>query len=457
MQKSKPYLNTIRSKHPTIAYDVSAYASGSKNSSDIVYTEYIQSIETIDLAIRTISNIISLCDMKLYRLDNKGVKKPHSIKNLDLEFPNETDSSVDFLRKLAVNVYSQGAGLIVTEEGKRGKASGKMINLYVLNVASIEAVSDGKKLISQFKYKAENGTDVYYKAEDCIYINDSIDPSNLLYSLSRLRALNDVIQMQAGIVKQSKELLTGGAKTASIISSDSPISERNMKTIQTEFNKFMTSATSSSMFLNAPLNVSQVGNTMSGTDMLQLLTHVNKMMLQAFAIPDTLLGIGTTGGANRNTGITYVNRIFFTMQLKPVLKNIEKQFTRFLREQMGISNVVMEFSYNDLDILKLADEEKSAMVLAQLKGGLISLNEAREMTEYLPIDSEAANNIYMPAFLLGTAPVSYNNFEESLATMLAASGSVAKSSALPSGNAGGADNTNVITDSRGGPADAVPV
>jgi len=181
MQKSKPYLNTIRSKHPTIAYDVSAYASGSKNSSDIVYTEYIQSIETIDLAIRTISNIISLCDMKLYRLDNKGVKKPHSIKNLDLEFPNETDSSVDFLRKLAVNVYSQGAGLIVTEEGKRGKASGKMINLYVLNVASIEAVSDGKKLISQFKYKAENGTDVYYKAEDCIYINDSIYKLNFLF------------------------------------------------------------------------------------------------------------------------------------------------------------------------------------------------------------------------------------------------------------------------------------
>lgn len=450
--QNKPYLASIRTKHPTIKQDAVAYSSGSKVSFDKVYTSYIESIETIDLAIRTISNIISLCDMQLFKVSSNGKLVETKLKNVDLEFPNDTDSSVDFLRKLAVNIFTQGAGLIVTEEAKRGKVAGKMINFYCLNVASVKANSDGNKLISEFVYTAESGIEVTYRAEDCIYINDSIDPSNLLYSLSRLKALNDVIQMQAGIVKLSKELLTGGAKKASIISSDGIISERNMAIIKSEFNSFMQSASSSSMFLNAPLTVTPVGNNMNGAEMLGLFTQLNKMMLQAFAIPETLLGVNTTGGANRNTGITYTNRIFFTMQLKPVLKNIEKQMTRFIREQLGVQNVIMKFSYNDLDILKLSDEETTAMILAQLKGGLITLNEARMATEYLPVKSAAADNVFMPAYLLSSTPVSYNNFDEDLARMLQQG---ATSTAMPSGNAGGSDNTNVITDSNGGPSQDV--
>ena len=447
MERNKPYLSKIRQKHPTIEHDAVAYASGANKSFDETYTEFIKNIETIDLAIRTIGNIISLADMKLYKVDNNGGKKPANVKNLDLEFPNETDSSVDFLRKLAVNIFSQGAGLIVTEEGKRGKLPGKFINLYALDVAKIEAQSDGKKLISQFLYKSESGTDIIYKAEDCIYINDSIDPSNLLYSLSRLQALNDVILMQAGIVKQSKEMLAGGAKKASIISADAPISERNMKLIKAEFDRFMDSATSTSMFMNIPLNVNAVGNSMTGKEMLELMIQLNSMMLEAYAIPPYLLG-RYKSGANRNTEITYSNRIFFTMQLKPVLKNIEKQLTRFMREQMGLKNIEMQFDYSDLDILKLSDDEKSTMVLAQLKGGLISLNEAREATEWSAIDSDAADNVFMPAYLLGGSPVSYNNFDEDLARML---DGASKDDTLPSGNAGGDDNTNVESDSRGGP------
>lgn len=451
MERNKPYLASIRAKHPTIEHDAVAYASGSKKTFDKDFTDYIKNVETIDLAIRTIANIISLADMKFFKEDAKGKSKPINVKNIDLEFPNETDSSVDFLRKLAVNIYSQGAGLIVTEEGKRGKLPGKMINLYVIDVANVEAISDGKRLISEFLYKSEGGTDIIYKAENCIYVNDSIDPSNLLYSLSRLKALNDVILMQAGIVTTTKDMLTGGAKEASIISSDAPISERNMKKIKTEFNAFMTSASSSSLFMNTPLNITKVGNVMNGAEMLNLLNQINTMMLEAFAIPPYLLG-RYASGANRNTEILYSNRIFFSMQLKPVLKNIEKQFTRFLREQLGLKNISMKFDYRDLDILKLSDEEQSTKVLSQLKGGLISLNEARELTEYMPIDGDAADNIFLPQFLTGSSPITYENFDEDLQRYIDLQGGNEKDKPLPPGNSGGESNTSVVDDTRGGDA-----
>ena len=145
------------------------------------------------------------------------------------------------------------------------------------------------------------------------------------------------------------------------------------------------------------------------------------------------------------------------MQLKPVLKNIEKQMTRFLREQMGLKNTSMQFKYDDLDILKLAEEEQSAIILAQLKGGLISLNEARESLEYVKITKgttdSAADNVFMPAYLLGNYPVSYNNFDEDLARLTESGQGERQGEPLPAGNAGGEDNTSVIEDTRGGPQD----
>lgn len=453
MIRNKPYLNSIRQKHPTLQYDAVAYSSGAQKTYTGDFTGLIKSVETIDLAMRTIANIISLCDMKLYKVDTKGTMKPAKVKNIDLEFPNENDSSVDFLRKLAVNIFSQGAGLIITEEGKRGKVPGKMINFYSIDTARVEAESDGKKLISQFKYASEGGTDAYYKSEDCIYINDSIDPSNLLYSLSRLKSLNDVVLMQAGIVAQAKDLLSGGAKDSAIISSDAPISDRNMKIIKKEFNAFMQSASSSSLFMNTPLNINKIGNSMSGTELINLLTYVNNMMIEHFAIPPYLLG-KFKSGANRNTEITYANRIFFSMQIKPVLKNIEKQFTRFLREQAGLKNTVMVFEYDDLDILRLPYEEEVDVTLKQLKAGSITLNEARDKMAYIRIEQEAADKVFMPAYLLGNAPVSYNDYDSDLERMLNLASSGAVEEETPSGNAGGDDNENVEDATRGGDADA---
>ena len=449
MTNNKPYFGPMRLKHPTIKYDAVAYTSGGNKSFDSTYTDYIKSVETIDLAIRTIANIISLCDMKLYKETSSGELKLTKVKNINLQYPNETDSSVDFLRKLAVNVYNQGAGLIVTEEGKRG-ALGKLINFYSIDVARIKAESNGTRLIDKFIYESESGSEVIYAADKCIYINDSIDPSNLLYSLSRLQSLNDVILMQAGIVAMTKSMLSGGAKEASIISSEQPISERNMKEIKKNFNAFMESATSSSMFLNVPLNVTKIGNAMSGSEMLELLKQLNEMMIEQFAIPPYLIG-RYKSGANRNTEITYANRIFFSMQIKPVLKNIELQMSRFLQEQAGLKNIVMRFDYDDLDILKLPYEEETDVTLKQLKAGAISLDTARDKMKYAPVGSEASEKVFMPAYLLGNAPVSYNDYDSDLERFLNVQGASGTSlEPLPSGNAGGADNENVTTGSRGG-------
>jgi len=450
-ERKKPYLESLRRKHPTVEADAQAYASGAQKTFDAEYNEFIRNVETVDRAIRTIANIASLATFKTYSKNDKGERKPAKIKNVDLELINETDSSVDFLRKLFVSIFSQGAGVIVTEEGTR--VSGEsLINFYSLDVARVSVESDGKALLSEFVYQSELGDELRYDANKVIYINDSIDPSNLLYSLSRLKSLNDVILMQAGIVRSTKELASGGAKDSHIISSEAPISERNMEKIKAAFDAFTASAGSSSLFMNTGLNVHKVGNSMSGAEMLNFFSKLNEIMLSQFNLPTFLLGDYSKTGANKNEELLYALRVFFTTQMRPVFKNIALQFTKFFREQLQIKNVTVEFSFDEIDILDEPIEAKTERALKLNKQGLISINEAREMVELSPLDAEAANKHFLPAYLLSSVPVSVESYDDEMERFLMTQGSSngGDEPEMPSGASGDEDNTNVETDSRGG-------
>ena len=97
----------------------------------------------------------------------------------------------------------------------------------------------------------------------------------------------------------------------------------------------------------------------------------------------------------------------------------------------------------------MPEELQVTMVLSQHKAGLLTLNEARELLDMPKRDDKAADKIYMPAYLLGGAPVSYDDYDSDLERMLNL-GSMGVEDSEASGNAGGEDNTNVETETRGG-------
>lgn len=429
-------------KHPTIENDVIAYSSGSGKTFSTTYTSFVTSVETIERAIRLVSNIMSLCKYKVYK-ENKDELKPMTVKNIDLEFPNEVDSYVDFNRKLAVSIFTQGAGVIVAETNKG------MTNFYILDPAAIEIESDGKNLIDRFVYVAKDGNRITYKAKDVIYINNSIDPSNLIYSLSSLQALNDVVQIQAGLVGRIKEYAQGAAKESAIVSAEAPMSKDNQDKLKAAFDKFMASTSSTTLLLNTKLDVKQLSNSMNVGEMLSFFTTVNNIMLSQYNIPPHLLGDLSRQGANKSDEVLYALKIWFTTNLRPVLTNVELQFTRYFRNILGLKNARVKFDINEIDILDDFIERKTDRAIKLSKAGLVSVNEARNMVEISSVNAPAADLHFMPAYLLGSAPVSIENFDTEVERLLQGVNTTA--SALPAGNAGDVDNTNVVTDSRGGP------
>jgi len=432
-------------KHPTLAADYSAYASGANKSFDAVYNEYIQSVETIDRAIRVHANIFSLMKLEIFKEGTKGELSELKVKNFDKRYPNEVDTMIDFLRKLGVSIYSQGAGVIIGET-KKG-----MAQLYTIDVANIKIESTKTEMIKAFVYVGKDGSEVTYKPQDVIYINDSIDPSNLIYSLSRLKSLNDVIQIQAGIVVKTKEMSQGGAKDSFIVSAKNPMSKDSQAAIKQAFDTFIQSAGTSSLFLNTELNYHQVGNSMTAAEMLSFFVQVNKMMLDHYNMPPALVGDYSASGANKNEELIYSLRVWFTTMLRPVIQNVELGLTRYFRNTLGLKNAVIKFDLSDLDILDDPIDLKVDRALKMHKAGIMSFNEARALCELEPLEGDSANFHFLPQYLTGSAPITVENFDSEVERLLqnVASGTTSPTD-TPSGNAGGADNTNVESDSRGG-------
>jgi HK97 family phage portal protein len=444
-------LHGVVVKHPTLAADYSAYASGANKTFDVVYNEYIQSVETIDRAIRVHANIFSLMKLDILKEDTKGELSELKVKNFDKRYPNEVDTTIDFLRKLGVSIFSQGAGVIIGET-KKG-----MTQLYTVDVANIKIEATKTEMIKSFIYVGKDGSEITYKPQDVIYINDSIDPSNLVYSLSRLKSLNDVIQIQAGIVAKTKEMSQGGAKDSFIVSAENPMSKDSQVAIKQAFDTFIQSAGTSSLFLNTKLNYHQVGNSMNAGEMLSFFVQVNKMMLDHYNMPPALIGDYSASGANKNEELIYSLRVWFTTMMRPVIHNVELGLTRYFRNTLGLKNAVVRFNLHDLDILDDPIDLKVDRALKMHKAGLMSFNEARALCELDPINAPSADLHFLPQYLTGSAPITVENFDKEVERLLQGTQDASTDASTDtdsisdaSGNAGGEDNTNVTTGSRGG-------
>ncbi len=434
-------IKNLFTKHPTLKGDFAAYADGANKSFDSAYTEFVTSVETIDRIIRVHSNVISLLKPSFYKVDNKGQLKPLKVKNINLDFPNEVDTKVDLLRKLGSTIYTQGAGMLIGES-KKGS-----VNFYNVDVAKITIESTSTDLIKAFIYTGSDSIEYTYKPEDVIYINDSIDPSNLTYSLSRLKSLNDVILVQAGIVAKVKDSIQGGAKDSFIVSAKDPLSMDSKNAIKVAFDNFMKSTSSSTLLLNTDLQFHQVSNSMTGAEMLSFFTTVNKLMLEHFNIPPALIG-DYGNGANKNEELLYSLKVWYTTMVKPVVQNIELNFTRYLQNKLGLQNAILVLSTEDIDILDDPIDVKVDRATKLHKAGLMSTNEARELCELERIDNPSADLHFLAQYLTGSAPISIENFDVEVERLLQMSGTSNATDA--SGNSGGEDNTNIITGSRGG-------
>jgi len=407
------FKNIFAEKNPTIKEDSVAYVSGGSKTYTSDYNDWLNSVEVLDKAIRIFANVASMAKMNVYKDDGKGNtdKKPLKIKNVDLVYAiNEVDSQPDFYRKVFSSLATQGASVIIAEKSKKTK----MIAFYPYDPAKFAIEASESAVLDKFVYTSESGAEIEFKPDDVIYTNSTIDVTNLVYAVSRLKALNDLLNMQANIMKQTNEFYEAGSKDSVIISPKEPMSADNAEALKTVFNEFIQSRQTRTLFLNTDIDVQSVSNAQSPTDIMNSLTKINEFIIEAFGIPPYLYG--NYAGYVNDAAVKTASRLFFEIQLKPLFKSFDFQMTKYFRNTLGLKNAVVESSFENIEILADSLETKVEHASSLYKLGLLSINEARKMVELEELDAEAANNHFLPAYLTGAAPVPIEKYDEMLAS-----------------------------------------
>jgi len=426
-----------RTKIPTTKEDSIAYASGGRNTFDTLYNDYAESVETLDKVVRIFANVASMAKMQIMRQDAGGKLKPLKVKNVDFELAiNEIDSQADFLRKTFSSLCTQGATIIIAE---LSKATG-FIGFYPYDPAKFKINATEKSLISEFVYTTEGGSEMIFKPEDIIYVNSTIDVSNMVYPLSRLKALNDMLQLQANIMRQTSDYYSSGSKHSAIITPKEPMSPENAKALKNTFDEFIKSRQTRTLFLNTEVDVASVSNAQTPTDIMRALVEINGIITESFGIPEYLYG--NYKGYVNDAAVKTASRLFFEIQMKPLFKSFEFQMTRYFRNTLGVQNAIIKFNFDDVEILHDSLETKVALAGQMLKLGIVSLNEAREMVELPPLPNETADQHFLPSYLVSSRPVTVESYQELMDAGFFDSASMAST---PDGNSGGADNEALLT------------
>ena len=428
----------VATKQPTAKQDAIAYANGGQKTYSSTYAEYVKTVEALDKAIRVIGNIASMAQFEIFK-DTNGTLKPLKVKNIDFKYnTNDQDSSSDLLSMVFASVFTQGAAIVIPEMNKKTK----FINFYSYDVTKFRVDTTESRLVDKFIYTSEGGTEITYKPEDIIYIAPRVSSDNLIYATSRLEALKDMLTLQADMIKQSSEYYSSGGKQSAIISPKEPMGIDKANQLKTAFDSFLQTPATKTLFLNTEVDVQTVSNAQSPTQIMSALIIVNTLVLEQFGIPPYFFG-NYQGYVNDASVIT-ASKLFFQIHMKPVFKSIEYQFTRYLRNTLSLKDAVLQFNFDNIEILEDSLDIKVANAGSMYKLGLISMNEARVMCELAELPDEAANYHNLPAYLVGQYPVAIERYEEAMTKVFA------EPVATPSGSTGGADNANIVNDSTGG-------
>ena len=427
----------FKTKNPTIKEDAVAYASGGGKEFTETYNDYINTVETVEKCVRICANVASNASIGVFREISKELK-PYKIKNIDLEYGiNEVDSQPDFIRKVFSSMFLQGASIIIAEESSKTG----LVSFYPYDPAAFVIEASESAVLNKFTYTSKSGSEVEFKPEDVIYANSTVDVTNLVYAVSRMKPLTDMLNLQANIMKQTTDFYSTGSKDSVIISPKEPMSKDNAETLKDTFNTFIQSRQTRALFLNTDVDVQSVSNAQTPTDIMRALTVINDIIVESFGIPPYLFG--NMQGYVNDAAIVTASRLFFEIQLKPIFNTVAFQMTKYFRGTLGLKNAVVQFDYSNIEILQdnLTMKIDNASKLYKL--GLMSINEARVECELEELDDEAANLHMLPAYLTGSAPVPIEKYEDLLASGFFETATGTEASGT--GASGGEDNETELT------------
>ena len=197
-----------------------------------------------------------------------------------------------------------------------------------------------------------------------------------------------------------------GGKKSIIAATGEWLSEASRSKITEALNSYL-SATEARVLLldNEKLALNATSDGLDSGKIIELMTFINNSIMESFRISPELLGKDLRSIQDKS--LRLAARMCFELNINPLITAVEAHFTRYIQETMGLKNIVFKFDRESIRIFDESEEERVTNATELLKYGIISPDEARIKVGLEPTNVKAMQEIYPPAFVIGSGGVSY--------------------------------------------------
>lgn len=405
---------------------------GNKPIADLSLQAYIEANSRLDTVLRTAATVASSAKFIYGKVDSKGKFKKTKFVQSDGLYMNDYQTEGDFLFELFGTLLTYDKVLLIPEQSKYKNRKG-MIDWTIVPNNNFYAEVGVNQTIDTFVYKSSTGIETRFKYEECIYITRNLTASNMIYAIPRLKSLMTTIENVLGIHRFIAEYINSGGKSSIIAASDSLLSEEQARTIKNTLQEFLTTQAPKALLMNSEkFSLNKVSDTMTASGVLDIMTTLSSEITKAYNMPLYLLG--DYGNSTSDKTMLMANRIWFELQLRPLFNTLSAAFTRFFRDSFGITGASVMFDYSGIMLLEDSDTDKLDIVERSMKTGIMSMDEGREMMGWEAIGSDYSGKHFIQAYLLGTNPITYEDFSTDIAR------TTTTNTIVPSGD-GGANNS----------------
>jgi HK97 family phage portal protein len=267
----------------------------------------------------------------------------------------------------------------------RGATSAQPLELYIMAASNVELVFAPNTFVAGYRwmptgqiYPPEDVIRFWYPADDgSPYANS---PTSAAVACINRYHLADTAQ--AAIDRR-------GGQGGGIVSYDATVMPGDMGRLADTWDRRRNNPENAGMDLHMPPGTNYMTGALTAQQQQreERMYRLTKEIMAAYGVPPAVAGDYADASVLANADAQM--KLFWELWALSELSYIAETFTAELLPDFGLDGYTLEFDTRDIAALREDVDARANRAIMLVQGGIISINEAREMTEYDPITSDA--------------------------------------------------------------------
>ena len=342
----------------------------------------------VNSAIREIATSASLPAYRLMAEDAAGdaVEITDSEAALLLGDPNEGQAQADFIELLTVYLMVTGNTYVLRERN----GSGRIVALRLLRPDRIEVKIDRAGRVSAYKYTID-GAAYWLGADDVLHLKLP-NPYDDVYGLSPLQVASRHVNLDTAVSTFLRSYFSNAGVPAGILK----VSRRlnSQEEADSARSKWRSSFSGNRGWhglavLDEDAEYQQVAPNLREMDASAMTRVTETRICAVFGVPPILLGL--EAGLERSTYSNYeqARSAFWDETISPLVRRIAAFLQRALEVQTREPGSQVTADFSRVPAYASDHDAESARVVAQYQAGIVTLNEARGVLGFDPLEEVA--------------------------------------------------------------------